>query len=37
MEYVVNFTWDGEANVWIAQSDDIPGLIMKQSGIDHHF
>mgnify|MGYP002620427968 CR=1 FL=1 len=29
MEYVVNFTWDEEASVWIAQSDDIPGLVLE--------
>ncbi len=26
MEYRVDFTWDEEASVWIAQSDDIPYL-----------
>ena len=29
MEYVVNFTWDNEADVWIATSDDIPGLVLE--------
>ncbi|MBQ1591573.1 MAG: DUF1902 domain-containing protein, partial [Treponema sp.] len=24
MEYKINFSWDEEAGVWIAQSDDIP-------------
>lgn len=24
MEYIVHFTWDEEAGVWIATSDDIP-------------
>ncbi len=28
MEYIVHFTWDEEAGVWIATSDDIPGLVL---------
>ena len=27
MEYSVQFTWDEDALVWIAESDDIPGLV----------
>lgn len=27
MEYVIHFTWDNDANVWTATSDDIPGLV----------
>lgn len=34
MEYVVNFTWDEEASVWIAQSDDIPGLVLEGGSLD---
>ena len=34
MEYIVNFTWDDEASVWIAQSDDIPGLVLEGGSID---
>ncbi len=34
MEYVVNFTWDDEADVWIAQSDDIPGLVLEGGSLD---
>ncbi|MBR4376679.1 MAG: DUF1902 domain-containing protein [Spirochaetia bacterium] len=34
MEYKVNFTWDDEANVWIAQSDDIPGLVLEGGSLD---
>lgn len=34
MEYVVNFTWDKEASVWIAQSDDIPGLVLEGGSLD---
>ena len=34
MEYNVNFTWDEEACVWIAQSDDIPGLVLESGSLD---
>ncbi len=34
MEYKVNFTWDEEACVWIAQSDDIPGLVLEGGSLD---
>ena len=34
MEYVVNFTWDNEADVWIATSDDIPGLVLESGSFD---
>ena len=34
MEYVVQFTWDSEAEVWIAQSDDIPGLVLEGGSLD---
>lgn len=34
MEYKVNFTWDEEADVWIAQSDDIPGLVLEGGSLD---
>jgi len=37
MEYRVNFTWDEEANVWIAQSDDIPGLVLEGGSLDALF
>jgi predicted RNase H-like HicB family nuclease len=37
MEYRVNFTWDDEANVWIAQSDDIPGLVLEGGSLDALF
>ena len=33
-EYKVFFTWDGEANVWIASSEDIHGLILEHSSFD---
>lgn len=34
MEYVINFTWDAEASVWIATSDDIPGLVLESGSFD---
>lgn len=34
MEYIVNFTWDNEACVWIATSDDIPGLVLESGSFD---
>ena len=34
MEYVVNFTWDNKADVWIATSDDIPGLVLESGSFD---
>lgn len=34
MGYKVNFTWDDEASVWIAQSDDIPGLVLEGGSLD---
>jgi predicted RNase H-like HicB family nuclease len=34
MEYVVNFIWDDEASVWVATSDDIPGLVLENGSFD---
>lgn len=34
MEYLINFTWDDEAGVWIATSNDIPGLVMESGSFD---
>lgn len=34
MEYVINFTWDEEADVWIATSNDIPGLVLESGSFD---
>ena len=33
-EYRIIFSWDGEANVWIATSEDIHGLILEHSSFD---
>ena len=34
MDYVVKFTWDNEAGVWIAPSDHIPGLVLESGSFD---
>lgn len=34
MEYKVMFVWDEEARVWVATSDDIPGLVLESGSID---
>lgn len=34
MDYKVNFSWDAEASVWIATSDDIPGLVLESESFD---
>ncbi len=34
MEYIVNVSWDSEAGVWYATSDDIPGLVMESESYD---
>ena len=34
IEYVVNFLWDEEASVWVATSDDIPGLVLESGSLD---
>lgn len=31
---VVNAIWDGEAKVWVATSDDIPGLVTEAPSLD---
>ena len=32
--YLITFTWDNETDVWIATSDDIPGLILEHGSFD---
>ena len=34
MEYKVNFLWDEEASVWVATSEDVPGLILESGSFD---
>ena len=33
-EYSVHLTWDGEAGVWTAVSDDVPGLVLECGSVD---
>ncbi|MDR1088935.1 MAG: DUF1902 domain-containing protein [Coriobacteriales bacterium] len=33
-EYQVSFFWDEEAAVWIATSDEIPGLVLESGSLD---
>ena len=34
MSYDVNVEWDNEAKVWIATSEDIPGLVLESGYFD---
>lgn len=34
MEYIIKLTWDNEACVWIAESDDVPGLVLESGSFD---
>lgn len=34
MEYIITLTWDSEAAVWIATSDDVRGLVLESGSID---
>ena len=34
MEYIINLTWDPEAVVWTATSDDVPGLVLESGSFD---
>ena len=33
-QYTVNLVWDSETAVWIATSDDIPGLVLESGSLD---
>jgi predicted RNase H-like HicB family nuclease len=32
--YVVRAGWDDEAKVWVAASDDVPGLVAEASSVE---
>ena len=32
--YVVRAKWDDEAKVWVAASDDVPGLVVEASSVE---
>jgi hypothetical protein len=34
IEYTVHLTWDPEAAVWMATSEDIPGLALESGSFD---
>ncbi len=34
MEYIVLATWDEEASVWVASSNDVPGLVLESGSLD---
>ena len=33
-EYVVNLEWDNDAAVWVATSEDVPGLVLESGSLD---
>lgn len=30
----IDFTWDDEASVWVATSEDVPGLVLESGSYD---
>lgn len=34
MNYTALFTWDEEANVWVATSPDVMGLVLESESLD---
>ena len=34
VEITVTFSWDDESSVWIAESQDLPGLILESGSFD---
>ena len=37
MKYTVTAVWDSEAKVWVATSEDVPGLVIEADTIEHLF
>jgi predicted RNase H-like HicB family nuclease len=37
MEFTVNAKWDDEAKVWVATSEDVPGLVTEAETIERLF
>ncbi len=33
-ELLIKLTWDADARVWIAESDDVPGLVLESGSFD---
>lgn len=34
MSYKVKLLWDSEADVWVATSEDVPGLVLESGSFD---
>lgn len=34
MDLQIKMIWDSEASVWVAESDDVPGLVMESGSFD---
>ncbi|MFG6374256.1 MAG: DUF1902 domain-containing protein [Oscillospiraceae bacterium] len=34
MELTIRAIWDDEARVWVAESDDVPGLVLESGSMD---
>lgn len=34
MSYKIKMLWDDEADVWVATSDDVPGLVLESGSFD---
>lgn len=34
MNYTINLIWDDDAQVWVATSDDVPGLVLESDSSD---
>lgn len=33
-EILIRLTWDPEVRVWVAESDDVPGLVLESGSFD---
>lgn len=34
MEYRIDLLWDDDARVWVATSNDVPGLVLESGSVD---
>ena len=34
MNYKIDLTWDAESAVWVATSEDVPGLVLESGSFD---
>ena len=34
MKLTIKVTWDADACVWVAESDDVPGLVLESGSFD---